>query len=295
MLEKNYMKRVFALLSLMIALSACGRLDAIPYDPPQTPETWLQIQPYTRFTLGGQDIFLMQPSTTAIVYLLGLLTIGVGLYFLRIRADQRSRLWWGITLLLWGLGALLAGTSYEAFSYAIKCAGREFCLWTSWWEIAYLLVTVWSIDAMTLAVAYSSAAGGLRKGLTVYAYVNALIYLILVLVGVFVPVKALISFEFLLAIGAPAFLVFFGINLGRYAKTKSGLDLALIGAWLGMAVTVAAYVLYFLSGLTNMLWASGLWFSENDVLHICLILWMLYIAITVAPRATDLVTADGRP
>ena len=66
-------------------------------------------------------------------------------------------------------GALLAGTSYEAFSYSIKCAGRAACLWTSWWEILYLIVSVWSIDAMILAVAYSSTTARLRTGLFIYA------------------------------------------------------------------------------------------------------------------------------
>ncbi len=279
--------RFFALLALF-ALSACGRLDSIPYDPPQTPVTWLQIQPHAEFSLGGRTVILMQPSTTAIVYLLGLLTIGVGIYFWRLQPRQRSRAWWGISLLLWGLGALLAGTSYEAFSYDIKCAGRELCLWTSWWEIAYLLVTVWSIDAMMLAVAYSSAAGGLRKGLSIYAAANAVIYTILLAIGVYTPVKALISFEFLLAVGAPNFIVFFVINLRNYLRDKNPLELQLVGAWLWIAVTVAAYFLYFLSGNTDVLWAKGMWFSENDVLHIFLIVWMLYLARFVAPKTVDL-------
>lgn len=283
------MKRLLPLLVLLLALTACGRLDSIPYSPPQTAETWLQIQPYAQFQLGGQTVILMQPSTTAIVYLLGLLTIGIGVYFLRIRGTDRSRLWWGISLILWGLGALLAGTSYEAFSYNIKCAGREACVWTSWWEIAYLLTTVWSVDAMTLAVACFSTTGKARQALSIYAWANAALYTVLVLVGVFVPVKALISFEFLLAIGAPAFLVFFAINLGRYLKLKTRADLVLAGAWLWMAVTVAAYFLYYLSGLTDVFWAKGQWFSENDVLHLCLIVWMLYIGWFVAPRTADLI------
>lgn len=282
------MKRITVGLLLLLTLSACGRLETLPSDPPRTPAAWLTIQPYTEFQLGGQSHYLMQPSTTAMVYLLGVLTLGVGFYFLRIRAGQRSRLWWGVALLLWGLGALLAGTSYEAFSYAIKCVGREVCLWTSAWEIAYLLVTVWSLDAMMLAVAASSTTGRLRQGLTVYALVNAVVYAGLVIVGVFVPVKFLISFEFLLVIGAPGFLAFFAINLRRYLQTRQTLDLVLIGAWLWMAVTVAAYFLYYLSGLTEVLWACGQWFSENDVLHLCLIVWMLYLARFVAPRTLDL-------
>lgn len=275
---------LFGLLAL--SLAACGRLDTIPYDPPQTPETWLQIQPFAEAHIGGLNFVIVQPSTSAIVYLLGILTVGLGLYFLKVRAGQRTRLWWGISLILWGLGALVAGTSYEAFSYAIKCAGREFCIWTSWWEIVYLLLTVWSIDAMTVAVAASSTSGRLRKALSVYALVNAVVYLILVMIGVFIPVKFLISFEFLLAIGFPSFLAFFFIHLGRYRKYKHRLDRLFVGAWLWLAVTVAAYFLYFVSGLTAALWAKGLWFTENDVLHIFLILWMLCFAYIVL-RLTD--------
>ena len=137
------MKRYHLLLTLLFFLTACGRLDTIPFEPAQTPETWLQIQPFAELKLGFQKIIFVQPSTSVIVYLLGVITIAVGLYFLKIRNGQFSRLWWGIALLLWGVGALLAGTSYEAFSYAIKCAGRDACLWTSWWEVVYLIVSVW--------------------------------------------------------------------------------------------------------------------------------------------------------
>jgi hypothetical protein len=275
-----------AFLLVLLALTSCGRLDTIPYDPPQTPQTWLQIQPYINARVGSLEFILVQPSTSAIVYLLGIFTVGIGLYILKIRLGQRTRLWWGIALILWGIGALVAGTSYEAFSYAIKCAGREFCLWTSWWEIAYLLLTVWSIDAMTVAIAWSSASGKLRRALSVYALVNAAVYFLLVLIGVFVPAKFLISFEFLLVVGFPSFLAFFAINVGRYRKYRLATDKAFIGAWLWLAVTVAAYFIAYSAGLTQAVWAKGVWFSENDVLHIFLIAWMLYFAFII-PRVTD--------
>lgn len=276
------------LLSLLLA--ACGRLETIPYSPSHTPETWLQIQPYLEFQVAGRDVVFVQPSTSIIVYLLGLLTIAVGLYFLKIRADQRSRLWWGIALLLWGIGAILAGTSYEAFSYAIKCAGRESCLWTSWWEILYLIVSVWSIDAMTVAVAYSSTSGRLRRLLIIYAAINAVLYFLLVMIGVWVPNKFLISFELLLIVSTPGILAFFGINGWRYLKYRQSLDLNLLGIWVWLGLTIAAYFLYLISGNTALLWEQGRWFSENDVLHIGLIVWMLLIAFKLAPKVSDLRT-----
>jgi len=283
------MKRISLLLALLFLLTSCGRLDAIPYEPAQTPETWLQIQPFTEFKLGTQNIIFVQPSTSIIVYLLGVITIAVGLYIIKIRNGQRSRLWWGIALLLWGIGALLAGTSYEAFSYAIKCAGREACLWTSWWEVIYLILSVWSIDAMMLAVAYSSATGRLRRGLSVYAFVNAFVYFVFVMVGTFIPAKFLISFELLLVITAPSIIAFFVLNGWRYARYKEPLDLIYLGIWLWLGVTIAAYFLYLISGSTASLWDKGIWFSENDVLHIGLILWMICMARFLFPRVKDMI------
>lgn len=281
-------KLIVHLLFLVFFLSACGQLDSIPYEPPQTPETWLQTQPYTEIKLGSLDVIFVQPSTSIIVYLLGILTIGIGLYFLKIRNGQHSRLWWGIAMLLWGLGALLAGTSYEAFSYSIKCAGHKFCLWTSWWEIAYLIVTIWSVDAILLAVAYSSTNGRLRKVLAIYAIANAALYFFIVLIGVLIPVKFLISFEFLLVFGFPGILSFFIINGRRYRQSKQPLDRALLVTWVWLGITIIAYFAYFISGNTAALWAKGIWFTENDVLHLGLIGWMLYIAFRVAPKTRDL-------
>jgi hypothetical protein len=281
------MKRFISIL-LLFFLSGCGHLDTIPYSPSQTPKTWLQIQPYAEFKLGSQNIIFIQPSTSIIVYLLGIITIAAGLYYLKIRNGQLSRLWWGIALLFWGVGAILAGTSYEAFSYAIKCAGRDACLWTSWWEIIYLVLSVWSIDAMMLAMAYSSAAGKLRRWLIGYAIFNAAIYFALVMVGTFIPVKFLISFEFLLVVTAPSILAFFIIGGWRYTNQKQRLDLLYLGTWIWLGITIAAYFLYLISGNTTLLWARGVWFSENDVLHIGLILWMVYIAGFLAPRVKDI-------
>jgi hypothetical protein len=65
------------------------------------------------------------------------------------------------------------------------------------------------------------------------------------------------------------------------------MDLALLGAWAWLVFTIGAYFLYLISGLTHRLWAHRLWFSENDVLHIGLIMWMVYIAVAVAPLVKD--------
>ena len=282
------MKRTISIFIFLLILTACAPFNSILYEPTQTPETWLQIQPYIEFQFGTQSIIFVQPSTSIIVYLLGVLTIAGGLYFLKIHNGQHSCLWWGIALLLWGIGAILAGTSYEAFSYSIKCAGRDACLWTSWWEVLYLIVSVWSIDAMTIAVAYSSATDRLRKWLTVYAVVNAVLYFVVVMIGVLIPVKFLISFEMLLVVAAPSILAFFVINGWRYARQKQSIDLIYLSTWIWLGVTIAAYFLYFISGNTAALWEKGIWFSENDVLHIGLIVWIIYIARIFAPRVKDI-------
>jgi hypothetical protein len=270
--------------------SAFNRLNSIRYtDPELTLENWCEVQPCMRIKLASKDIILTQPSSTVLVYLLGISTIGVGFYFLWLQGDEVSRLWWGVSLLLWGIGALLAGTSYQAFGYHIKCAGQETCAWTSWWEVIYLMFQQVSIDALLVAIAYSCTKGTLQMVLLGYALVTAVVYIILTFIGGMIPVKSLITFELMVWVSTPMFLIIFIINGWRYYMFSTPMDLALLGAWVLLLFTMAAYWLYDNLAITPKLWAKGkgIWFSQNDVLHIGLILWMIYVAIAVANRVND--------
>jgi hypothetical protein len=286
------MKPSFLLIVTTAISSAFSRLKSIRYtDPELTPENWCEVQPCTTIKLTSKDIILTQPSSTFLVYLLGILTIGVGLGFLWLPGDQLSRLWWGISLLMWGIGALLAGTSYQAFGYQIKCAGQETCAWTSWWEVIYLMFQQVSMDALLVAVAYSCTKGTLQMVLLGYALLSAVVYVILTFIGGIIPVKTLITFELMVWVSTPIFLIIFILNGWGYYMFSTPMDLALMGAWVLLLFTMTAYWLYDHFDITPKLWAKGkgIWFSQNDVLHIGLILWMIYIATVVANRVNDYV------
>ena len=270
--------------------SAFNRLGSIRYsDPELTPENWCEFQPCVTIKLASKDVILTQPSSTFFVYLLGVLTIGVGLRFWWLRGDHVSRGWWGISLLLWGAGALLAGTSYQAFGYQIKCAGRETCAWTSWWEVTYLMLQQVSMDALQVAMAYSCTEGMLQTVLLVYALFSAVVYVILTFIGGIIPIKSLVTFERMVWVSTPPFMVMFIVNIWRYYALGTAMDLALVGAWLLLLLTMTAYLLYDTLDITPRLWAKGkgIWFSQNDVLHIGLILWMIYVATVVTERVQD--------
>ena len=285
--QENKLKRSLLSLISVLVLTGCSSLSSIAYTPTQTAQSWLTLQPYVEFQIASKTVVLVQPTTTTLVYLLGLVAIGAGLYFFRIQKGQRSRVWWGIALVLWGIGALFAGTSYEAFSYQLKCVGREVCAWTSWLEVVYLVLSVASLNAMLMAEAYACATGKLRKILIGYAVASMAVYLVAAAIGSLVPLQFLISFDLLILVGAPNLVIFLVLNGWRYSQLKRRMDLALLGTWAWLVLTIGAYFLYYLSGLSQKLWQQGHWFTENDVLHIGLILWMVYIMRVVAHRVED--------
>ena len=127
----------------------------------------------------------------------------------------------------------------------------------------------------------------MRRHMVRYAATHCALYTLMVLVGAMLPVRVLISFEMLLAACAPSAILCVWINVQRYLETRSRLDQAMLGAWGWLALTIAAYYTYLVSGWTQRLWARGIWFSENDVLHIGLIAWMLYLMLVVAKLVTD--------
>lgn len=271
-----------------MTLSGCDRLSTIPYSPKTTPETWLNIHPHVNISLGSLEFILMEPTSTFFVYLWGLLAIGIGFYFLRIRENQKSRLWWGIGVLLWGFGALVAGIDHQAFTYQIKCAGREFCSYSSWWSIFFNLVTSAGLNAIVIGVAYSSAEGVMKRVLTAYAVVNTALYFIICLTGAFIPNKLMVDPNFMFLFSTPGFVICFIINAIRYSKHKEKMDLYLMITWLFFGAVMAAYSLYNALGYAGKLWDKGIWFTAPDVLHIGETLLGLYLVFMVAKKVKDL-------
>ena len=268
--------------------SVFGRLQSIAHhDPDLTPEKWCRQQPCMKIRIASKEMIISQPLSSFWVYFLGFFTVGVSLYFFQIQNGENSSLWWGVSLLLWGIGALLAGTSYQAFGYEIKCAGRQVCSWTSWWEVVYLMFQQISVNAMLVAIAYSCTTGTLQIVLLCYALVSSLVFVILICIGGIVPVKRLITFEFMAWVSAPVFFFFCFFNAWRYYMFRDSMDLVLLGSWIMLFGTMMAYWIYSKLGITKKLWARGIWFSENDVLHVLLIFWMTYIATVVANRVKD--------
>ena len=260
-------------------------IDALLMEPAITGEDWCQNMPCV--DLWSTGLVLNQPYSTLLVYLLGLLWLWAGWRFWQVRAGQRSRAWWSVSLVLGGIAALSAGTSYQAFGYELKCAGRELCSWTSWWEIAYLTLQVGSLNAMVAAVAYSCTTETLRRAIIAYAFGNYVLHLAITIIGVLTLNRFLISFELLLIFTVPSFLLFFALNGARYRKHKQPLDSALLVTWTLMVMTNVCYFAYLALGITGDLWARGIWFSENDVLHIAVMIWLLYVTAVLSKRVTD--------
>lgn len=273
-------------LLLLPLIGGCSRLATIP-DATQTPESWCQNHPCATIDIGIVQFTLNEPSSSFFVYFLGFLTLWFGIHLFKRRAVQKSKLWFSLALIFWGIAAILAGTSYQAFSYEIKCAGQAFCSWTSWWEIYYYLFQSFSMNAFVVAIAYSSTEGKLRKNLMLYAAINAIIYNAVLFTGAFLPNKFMVSFELFTLISAPNFLILFIINTKNYLKTKELLDLRLMWLWFLQGVIIVVYFIYLFSGYPEQLWAKGIWFNANDLLHVLIIFWQLYIFFFVVKKLRD--------
>lgn len=270
----------------LLAVTGCGPIDQILFTPETRPDQWCSLRPCV--DLGG--MILNEPLGSFLVYLLAAMSLWAGWHFWKNRGDQKSHYWWAWALILGGVSAACAGTSYQAFSYELKCAGRAVCVFTSWWEVAYMTIQNASVDCMVIAVAYSSTTGKFRQGLIKYAYANALLHLLVTIYGAATGTAFLISFELLLLFSMPALLTFLVLNGARFVRYRTKVDLILLGAWVGLFATNALYFAYFGAGLTQKYWQNGqgFYFSENDVLHVGMIGWMLYFILVVAKGVRDL-------
>lgn len=261
--------------------AAFERIHQIDHDQPGlTAETWADFQPTWRFQWAGKAWVLSQPGSTFWVYALGLLTCAVGYVFWRDALDDPARQLWSVGLWLWGIGALLAGTSYQAAGYHLKCRqGRV--RWTNWWEAIYMICQQLSINALLAATALTSTEGMLRTGLLVAAMTLSVGFTVSTLIAALLPNRWLLSFEWMSLVCAPPVVVMLAIHGWNAVATGSPSERAMALVWIGLLGSMLAYWLYGRSGWAQVLWRRKQWFSENDVLHVTLIVWVLYIATLV--------------
>lgn len=283
-----------AVIAAILLLPGCSQLDSLLYQPQTTPQRWCDTMPCVAVFSTG--IILNQPISSFLVYFLGVMWFWASWRFWRIKSRGASARWWAITMGLGGLAAISAGTSYQAFPYEIKCDGRVLCVWTSWWEIAYLLLQNGSMNAMLIAVAYTCAAGTTQRRLIRFSSINFAVYFCVLAAGAYLPNKLMISFEMLVVFAVPAFLVYFYLNGLGYFRHRSAKDGVLLGAWILMVLANALYYAYYLLGYTEILWNNGYWFSANDVLHVLMLVWVIYLGtavVKVVGKATPAQSASN--
>jgi hypothetical protein len=281
-----FQKKLTYLLGLLFILS-CNRLDTIAYSPKLTPEAFLNSQHWMRIELGSFQFVLSQPLSSFIVYFVSLFDIYVGYKFLTESQNQKSKYYFGLGLLLTGVAALLAGTSYQAFGYEIKCNGKEFCTWTSWWEIIYAFFSGLGMNLFLISSAHSNATGKFRTVIQSYAIINSILYSILLFIGAFTPIQFLVSFEFLSLTSTPSVFFFIWLYNQSYKQTKEESNLYLRNTWIILVAVILTYAVYLILGITQILWEKKIWFTENDVLHVGMIYWVYYIYKNLLTRIKD--------
>ncbi len=277
-------KKIVLLLSSFI-LMGCSGVETLLVQPNMTPAQWCDGMPCVN--LMGTNLIMNQPFSSFLVYFLALMWLWAAWRFWKTRKGNTSKGFWSLSLLLGGVAALLAGTSYQAFGYELKCAGRDLCIWSNWWEISYMVLQVASLNTMLAGVAYACTEGSLRKCILIYAGVNTLAHFVITIIGATLPNRFMISFELVVLFTIPTFIMYFAINGWRYQKNKDPMDLVLLKCWLLLVATNVFYFAYLLLGYTQVLWQEGIWFSENDVLHVCVMGWVLYVGLVVAPKVRD--------
>jgi hypothetical protein len=289
--KDNMMRKLlifFGMITAIMLVCIFNNTNQLLLQPLTTPERFLSSMPYISLSLFQREYVLIQPSSTILVYSLGLFMFFIGIYFVITRKHQKSREYWGIGLILWGISAIVAGTSYQAFGYELKCNHLEFCLFTSNVELAYMLLTAYAINYLVVAIGYTSLAQAARKRLIQFAILDSILYFVYMLIGAIIPIKFIVSYEGFMSFIGVNFIIMFILNIRHYSKFKDALNRNLIMIWFGFLLVNIGYFVFLFGELGIRLYKShGIWFNENDALHILLILWTLMLFLLLRTQLMD--------
>jgi hypothetical protein len=248
--------------------SLFSKVDHIELIPSINFQQVLDSMPYAY--LPRFNIYFQQPFSSLLVFALGFVILYVGYVYLK-HSGFVTR-WLGINFIFWGLGAMVAGISYQAFGAHLKCALYDSCRFTHLVELFYMSLTVLSINA--LLIAYSGFhTTHPRSRLQVLALISVFAYTILQGIGMIIPVKFLLTYEFM--------LIFLSINIiimmvTDYNRRQVLVHKKLFMLWVAFLVVNLSYFVALFSGYAQPLYQqTGIWFNENDVLHLVLLIWIL--------------------
>jgi hypothetical protein len=279
---------LFGIISVIVIVCLFSNSGQLLMTPLISPEKFLSSMPHISISLFGNEKVLIQPSSTFFVYFLGFFMILIGVYFFITRNGKKSRKYWGIGIILWGISAIVAGTSYQAFGYELKCAGRDYCLYTSNFELVYMLLTAYCINFLVASTGYTSVGQVGQKRLLRFALIDSIVYSIYLVIGAVVPIKFLISYEGFMAFIGGNFILMFILNIRHYKIFKDILNRNLIIIWLGFLIVNLGYFAFLFGGFGQKLYLNhGIWFNENDILHILLILWSAMTLLLLRSKMDD--------
>ncbi len=261
------------------------RFADILYEPLRTPDNWHQTHPYL---LVG-DLTISEPSSSLIMLALIMMYFWTAYLFLRNRNEQDSRLWWAVFLIMFGVGALLAGVSYQAFNYEIKCRGHEYCLWTSWWEVSYMICTVAGAGAALLGAAHAIFNRQTVRYWSVYVLLSTLFYTVMASIGLIIGNRFLISFEMMVIFVCIGFIAMTILALRQNRIKQESIIMKILKVGFFMLLVNLIYFIGLVSGYADVLWEKGIWFNANDLLHTLLFIWVIYSYKVLGDKLKDAV------
>jgi len=264
---KSIMVLVFSIISFIVSFQF-NQINRLLILPLIKSDTFLSQYPYIKLN----NLIIQQPTSTFFILLLAIITVGLGMYYLK-NKNSKFSLWLGINFIFWGIGAFLAGLSYQAFGYYLKCTIQEYCTFTNWVELLYMTFTVLSINALLVAYSYLINNKKVQDNLQNYAIISVILYALFQGVGIILPNQFMISYEGMLLFLSPNIIIMMWIN---FKNLNESFHKRLWNIWLlFLGVNIAYFVALFSNQGPYLYSNFNIWFNENDTLHVLLIIWML--------------------
>lgn len=265
---------IFVMLAFIVLTCVLENTAVLLMSPVTTAVEFLESMPY--FTVSG--VVIQQISSMIMVWALGFLIVACGVVVLLKKRNSNAGRYWGIGLILWGLGAIVAGVSYQSFGYELKAKGNEFVLFTSDWELSYMILTAFATNYMLVGTAFATLPSEKVKPVVIFACCHAFAYGVYMLFGSIFAIEFVISYFGFVVFVAIDFLFMLIFNFAHYKKHGDGWNKHMIFTWIDFAIVNISYFVCYYAGMGGYLYSNfGIWFNENDVLHLLLMVWAVHV------------------